>query len=205
MFGTKVNFTDMYGGTANVHLKSVEEYSKMYDVLEDFMFIAGDEISDMSAMIAAQKFSRMMDRLGYMHTTNSVDPATKDLTLNLTSGNISPSVESSSMDLQEIKLPIGLRESAKPEPVQYAGELSEIPAVDTHAPIEQVAQPSEADQARKEARRSIQIPGITPTSVASDIGKLTALPGAESGESQYGTESANVGSSSSVEGVPSSE
>lgn len=99
MYGMKINVKDLYGSTANVHMKANEEYSRLFDILEDFLIISGDQISDMSAFICARNLSIYLNRLGYINTTNSVEPSARQVTLDLVSGSISPSVDIGTVEL----------------------------------------------------------------------------------------------------------
>jgi hypothetical protein len=104
MYGLKINFKDAYGGVANVHVQANEDFSKMADLLDDFMFITGDDIIDLSAMLVARKFATYLTSLGYINHLNSVERANKQMTFDISSGSISPSVN---VDTEELRLPTG--------------------------------------------------------------------------------------------------
>lgn len=105
MRGTKVFFKDMYMDNwesgYNVHIKDNINIGDVYDLIDRFMTISTDSISDESAINVARRFSVYVDSSGYKNSINSIEDAFNQVYFDIVSGNISPSIDIG----EELKLP----------------------------------------------------------------------------------------------------
>jgi len=97
----KVFFEDMYGGTSSIFIGLNEDSRTLHDVIEDFIYIVGDQLSDASAMSTARKFRAYAKRIGYPTEVNSRRPASENIIVDLASASISPPMQSG----DELRLP----------------------------------------------------------------------------------------------------
>lgn len=98
--GYKVVLKDLYGGVAD--LLTTADAVKMHGLLEDFLYVTGDDLSDTDAWAATRKLQVYLKAAKIYAKINSMQPARMAYFVDLPSATITPAV------LDEVYQRVGL-------------------------------------------------------------------------------------------------
>jgi len=109
--GYKVVLKDLYGGVAD--LLTAADATKMYGLLEDFLYVTGDDLSDTDAWASARKLQVYLKAANIHAKINSMQPARMAYFVDLPSATITPAV------LDEVYQRVGLPKTVSRKPEEH--------------------------------------------------------------------------------------
>ncbi len=121
----QIYFRDIYGGSSSVFIHglfNIDALVQVYGLIEDFLEITGDAMSDESAYQAGRKFTKFIRGAGYPVSRGSPVESFDQFKIDLASGNIS----SDRVDSEARYLPLELGEDRRTELGEDRRALSEL-------------------------------------------------------------------------------
>lgn len=83
-----IRFKDFTDGESSILVRANLPLQEIQDIIEDFLSIVGDQLSDESAYNASRRFNAFMRRIGYSTETNSKLQTSEVILVDLPSANI---------------------------------------------------------------------------------------------------------------------
>lgn len=102
-----INFLDIYGAVTTVVVKTSVNIREILKIIDEWLYMLGDQLMDESSFSAARKFRTYLKRLGFNAKISGKMFAGKQLNVRLETASIS-SMDAADVSEDMISLPVGL-------------------------------------------------------------------------------------------------